>query len=113
MVTVRDQGHPPNSYRVVFDRGSALMGVGQCVLCMHGEGTYVYVARGRVRLLGESANAGPAQMLTADGSIGVLEKDGTMRVRASFRCLTRHPELSPGRASAGCERLRFWPRQPR
>jgi hypothetical protein len=105
LVTIRHQETPPHCYRIVVRRGNASVESGQCVLCMHGDGTYVYVARGRTMLseMGETSGLvphprsaevaaiapvrqteivieRPFRMLTANGMIGLLQSDGSIRI---------------------------------
>jgi hypothetical protein len=103
-VTIRHPESPPHCYRIVLVSGSASVESGQCVMCRHGEGTYIYVARGVTMLARASAPlASPPRgaeavaitpvphtdvvvekpiMLTGNGSVAVLESGGAIRVRA-------------------------------
>ena len=100
-VTIRYPETPPRCYRIVLTRGAASVESGQCVMCMHGDGTYLYVARGVTWLAGSGRPAAPAGVeirastpalrsevivqkpvrIEATGSVGLLDSDGTVRVR--------------------------------
>jgi hypothetical protein len=125
-VTIRHPESPPHCYRIVLTRGSASVESGQCVMCMHGEGTFIYVARGVTMLaaLNEPAprtppSSGPEAvtitpvpqtqvviekpaMLTGNGMVGVLERNGAIRVRplASVSAATQNCLLAGFKADA-------------
>jgi hypothetical protein len=97
-VTIGQPATPPHFYRVMVQRGSnASVESGQCVMCLHGDGTYVFVARGRTILSGANETAGssivprtegaaitriegaaekPPIILTGNGKVGFLGWDG-------------------------------------
>ena len=103
-VTIRYQQSPPHSYRIELTRGSASVESGQCVICTHGDGTYVFVARGKTMMRGGAAAGVTTQpatspaalaaashpdgaaaerpiLLRSNGSIGLLDQNGDVRVR--------------------------------
>ena len=51
-VTIRNPESPPHCYRIVLPGGSASVESGLCVMCNHGGGTYLFVARGVTLLTG-------------------------------------------------------------
>jgi hypothetical protein len=105
LVTIRHTETTPHCYRIVVRRGNASVESGQCVMCMHGDGTYVYVARGRTMLSGSGESPGlvppprgaptavmaparqteivierPSRLLTGNGKIGLLQNNGSILV---------------------------------
>jgi hypothetical protein len=81
-VMIREPGNPPHCYRVDLHRGSLLMETGLCVMCMHGDGSYVFLARGRASLQSTTTAAKTAVMsLSGNGKVGVLANDGEVEVR--------------------------------
>jgi hypothetical protein len=104
-ITIRHPESPPHCYRILLTSGNASVESGQCVMCRHGEGTYIYVARGVTMLALSRASAPLAShphgaetvaitpvphtdvvvekpiMLTGNGSVAVLESGGAIRVR--------------------------------
>jgi hypothetical protein len=103
-VTIHYTGLPAHCYRVELQHGIASVESGQCVMCMHGFGTYIYVARGvtvmanaaqpaAVQSVVLSAPRVPAEntaravtpvtttrVLTGNGNVGMVEADGSAQV---------------------------------
>ena len=52
-VNIKVPSRPIHCYRITLAHAQASVGQGQCVLCMHGGGTFVYVARGQTMISGE------------------------------------------------------------
>lgn len=64
-VTIRDPETPPHCYRIMLKGGDASVESGQCVMCSHGDGTYLYVARGITLLSGSVGPTAGAHLLGA------------------------------------------------
>jgi hypothetical protein len=106
-ITIRFAAQPPHCYHVLLKHGQASMANGQCVMCMHGDGTYLYVARGSLAVSGDTEpEANPVaegepiygakpgtvptlkplqpdrtQLLVGNGQVGVVSVDGGMRMQ--------------------------------
>ncbi len=105
-VTIKLAARPPHCYHVGLRHGQASMANGQCVMCMHGGGTYFYVARGSLAvsthadrdarpltedepIYGATPAAVPAlqplqpdrtQVLIGNGQVGVINVDGRLQM---------------------------------
>jgi hypothetical protein len=107
-VNIRYSATPPHCYDIVLAKAQAAMSQGQCVICMHGSGTYIFVARGNMMvtsnppdgspleepetpLYGALPNAAPAglhpiqqdkgRMLIGNGQVGSIDVNGGVNVR--------------------------------
>ena len=106
LVTIKVASQPPHCYHVALTHAQASMADGQCVMCMHGAGTYLYVARGQLAVTGDAdpnanplAHGGPVygarpgsvpplapmqpdrtQVLVGNGKVGVVGVDGGVRM---------------------------------
>jgi hypothetical protein len=109
-ITIRHPEEPPHCYRIMLAGGGASVESGQCVICGHGDGTYLYVARGVTLLSGstephvaappraipvdpEGASimpvpeprtdivVSPPTRMTGNGNIGWLGADGVVQVK--------------------------------
>lgn len=100
-VTIRNPESPPHCYRIVLAGGSASVESGLCVMCSHGAGTYLFVARGATLLAGVPLQGAPREpgamalaperqpaaavhrpaMLTGNGNVGWLGGDGVVVVQ--------------------------------
>jgi hypothetical protein len=102
-VTLHYIGPPAHCYRIELEHGIAFVESGQCVMCMHGFGTYIYVARG-VTLMANAAQLAPVsavtlsaarvttrseiattpaiatKVLTGNGNVGVVGTNGSEQV---------------------------------
>ncbi len=78
LLTIRLAPQPPHRYRVVLPSASAGLDGGQCVICMHGEDTLIFVARGEVAVRRAPAQqaAGPSPAKKGEPLFGALPESG-------------------------------------
>jgi hypothetical protein len=106
-ITIRFPARPRHCYQVKLRKASASTAQGQCVMCMHGASTFLFVARGRlmvttepgpdplvldreptygaVPVMGGGLASSPAdrpQILVGDGTVGVIGIDGHLHSEA-------------------------------
>jgi hypothetical protein len=104
-VTIKVPTQPPHCYRIILPRAQASVSRGQCVMCMHGQDTFIYVARGQTIVTGGNppepipavqvgplfgavpgagqglaalAPAGGSQILIGSGRVGTIDVDGRL-----------------------------------
>ena len=119
-MTIRNPASPPHCYHIVLAGGGASVGSGQCVMCIHGTGTYMFVSRGATLLAGVPLQGAPREpgamalaperqpaaadhrraMLAGNGKVRLARQGRRGRRPAPFRH-RRRADVPPGGSSAG------------